>query len=71
MKQQMKMEISIDLSNIEIAIRTKELPMGGIFRDYGYPILIVSDEYINKLQDVALSSMIFQQKIHIKSKKKL
>ncbi len=35
----------IDLSNIEIAIRTKELPMGGIFRDSGYPILIVSDEY--------------------------
>ena len=47
----------IDLSNIEIAVRTKELPMGGIFRDEGYPVLIVSDEYINKLQDVGLRSM--------------
>lgn len=47
----------IDLSNIEIAVRTKELPMGGIFRNEGYPVLIVSDEYINKLKDVGIMSM--------------
>lgn len=61
----------IDLSNIEIAIRTKELPMGGIFRDSGYPILIVSDEYINKLQDVALSSMMISAEDPYKVQEKI
>ena len=45
--------------------------MGGIFRDEGYPVLIYSDEYINKLQDVALTSMMILHKDPYKVQEKI
>ena len=43
---------------IEIGLRTTELPMGGLFRDNVGPVLIVSDEYIKQFETYVNSMCI-------------